>query len=68
MWFWRRMLRISRTEKNANIEVLKTAGITRPFSKTLSKYKLTFLVTSVNSCTTNKNVSNTNFIKITNHR
>lgn len=43
MWFLRRMLKISWTEKKSNAEVLTTAGTTRSLIKTIRKRQMTFL-------------------------
>ena len=43
MWYLRRIMRISWTEKKSNEEVLLTAGISRELIKTIRKRHMKFL-------------------------
>jgi len=42
MWFLRRMLKISRTDKKSNLEVLRAAGVQRTLMKTIRQRQLDF--------------------------
>jgi len=43
IWFLRRMLRISWTEKKNNVEVITAAGVQRELMKTIRQRQLNFL-------------------------
>ena len=47
MWFLRRMMRISWTEKKSNEEVLLTAGTSRELTTTIRKRQMKFLGHSI---------------------
>ena len=43
IWFLRRILRISWTEKKTNVEVMTAAGVQRELMKTIQQQQLNFL-------------------------